>query len=102
MTCAKTVVTCEIVTPAGIIFTGENACGNAQSVCPRGPGEGYEKCKSICQQEGHAEEMALKQAEAAGVDLRGSRVWISGIGHYCKDCQLKLFAAGVEFLGIKR
>lgn len=102
MTCAKTVVKCEIVCLNGKSYFGYNDCANEQKVCPRGPGEGYEKCKSICQQQGHAEEMAILNALGYGADLRGATAIISGIGHYCKDCQLKLFAAGVENLKVKR
>ena len=100
MTCAKTVVICKIECVDGRSFYGTNNCDNAQPVCPRTLGEGYEKCKSICHQEGHAEEIALEQAQLAGANLRGAKAYISGIGHYCKNCQLKLFAAGVVSLGL--
>jgi deoxycytidylate deaminase len=97
MTCAKKKVRCFIVTEdAKNIFYGTNHCDTPVMVCPRTEGEGYEKCKSICNQKGHAEEMAL--AEAEGFDLTGATAYIEGIGHYCKSCQIKLFAAGVENL----
>lgn len=96
MTCAKKVVTCTIKSADGRMFQGENACGNPQKTCPRLPGEGYAKCKEICQQSGHAEEMALKAAK--GHDLTGAVVYIHGIDHYCKSCQQQLFAAGVTAL----
>lgn len=76
----------------GETFTGTNDCRNPQPSCPRLPGEGYEKCKTICDQEGHAEEIALK---AAGDKAKGAIASLEGIGHYCKNCQIKLFAAGV-------
>ena len=60
--CAKRRVSCTIIDRGGRVFTGENDCANPQAVCPRAPGEGYEKCRSICQQAGHAEIMALEAA----------------------------------------
>jgi deoxycytidylate deaminase len=90
--CAKRQVICIITTLTGEQFRGENDCANPQAVCPRLPGEGYEKCKSICQQAGHAEIEALK---AAGEHARGAtaQLW----GHYwmCEPCGRALLAAGV-------
>lgn len=98
MTCAKTVVTCTIITRDGERFVGRNDCDNPQRVCPREPGEGYAKCVSICQQPGHAETMALREA---GEKARGGHAYVEGIGYACKDCQLELFGeAGVAALTI--
>lgn len=100
MTCAKKKVTCYIVTQdQKYTIMGTNDCDQPQQTCPRLTGEGYEKCKSICKQPGHAEEMAIKQAEEMGVSLEGATAFIQGIDHYCKTCQQKLRAAGVECLG---
>lgn len=96
MTCAKKIVTCIIKTPNGKEFVGRNDCGNPQVQCPRLPGEDYAKCKEICDQPGHAEEMALEAAR--GVNLVGATAYLSGIDHYCKRCQKQLFAAGVVAL----
>lgn len=99
MTCAKKVVRCFIVTTdSRYIFEGTNDCDTPVEVCPRGLWDGYEKCKSMCRQPGHAEEMAIKAAENAGVSLVGATAYLYGIGHYCKLCQIKLFAVGVEAL----
>lgn len=98
MTCAKKVVICQILTKDGQVFTGRNDCNNPQPLCPREAGEGYEKCKTICDQPGHAEEVALEQAQLAGANLGGAVAYIGGIGHYCKNCQIKLFDAGVTSL----
>jgi deoxycytidylate deaminase len=97
MTCAKTQVTCMLVTPCGEQFIGTNACHNPQEVCPRDPFEGYQKCVTICKQPGHAEEMALARA---GEKARGARAFIHGITHVCRQCQEKLFAAGVESFAV--
>lgn len=92
--CAKRVVTCVILSYDNIEFVGTNYCENPQEVCPREPGEGYEKCKSICKQVGHAEEVALKEA---GKNAKYGIAYIDH-EHYCRDCQHKLFDAGVLYL----
>lgn len=95
MTCAKRQVTCTLVTPDGRRFVGTNGCDNPQVTCPRLPGEGYEKCKTVCKQPGHAEEMALFWSDG---EAKGARAYLEGIGHYCRQCQEKLFGAGVVSL----
>jgi deoxycytidylate deaminase len=95
MTCAKKKVTCIIVSPIGKIFTGENSCRNPQTSCPRNPGEDYAKCITICEQEGHAEMVALQKA---GHHAQGSIVYLIGHSHYCRNCQIDLFNAGVQYL----
>lgn len=90
--CAKQRVYCTI-TINGRKYEGENDCANPQSVCPREPGEGYEKCKSICQQSGHAEIQALK---AAGEFATGSIVVIKGHHYICNDCGIAMKNAGIK------
>jgi len=92
MSCAKKRVTCIIVDGKGNPYIGHNDCRKPQEKCPREPGEGYEKCKSICDQEDHAEIMALK---AAGSAANGAVAHLYGITHYCDACQKALFSAGV-------
>lgn len=100
MTCAKKVVKCYIVVATikdGYHkFEGTNECRKPVKQCPRAPGEGYEKCKSICDQQGHAEEIALQKALKSGLDLSKATVYIQGIDNVCKDCQLKMYAAGIR------
>jgi len=98
MSCAKKKVECVIVAPRGESFVGENSCNNPQEVCPRLPGEGYEKCKSICDQPDHAETAALK---LAGGKVEGGVAYIYGIDHLCKDCQQTLVQAGIKTFVIK-
>lgn len=93
--CAKRRVLCTIQTRGGSCITGSNDCRNPQPVCPRGPGEGYEKCKTVCQQIGHAEEVALS---LAGELAKGATAILTGHDYYCPACQEKLFAAGVVSL----
>ena len=95
--CVKTTVKCVIITNNNKIFTGSNYCNNPQEKCPRDIGEDYTKCKTICKQEGHAEMVTLKKA---GNNAKGSNVYIEGHDHYCRDCQIALFKAGVKSLSI--
>jgi hypothetical protein len=90
--CAKAVVKCTLVTRAGEHIVGSNWCANPQPVCPRLPGEDYAKCTSVCQQEGHAEAVALR---VAGGRVVGTRAYLEGHTYACRDCQHAMFAAGV-------
>ena len=97
--CAKTTVTCEIISPSGLTYVGTNACGNPQPVCPREPDEGYEKCKSICDQQGHAEVQALR---LAGDDAVGGMATLRGHTYACQECQEALFGAGIAWLAVSK
>jgi len=93
MTCAKKVVTCELYNPfTRVLVRANNDCQNPQVTCPRLPGEGYEKCKSICDQRGHAEEQALEFLPDG--DAQGFTATIYGIGWACRNCQELLYEAG--------
>lgn len=95
--CAKAVVICTLVLPDGQHVVGQNWCANPQSVCPRLPGEGYAKCWTVCQQSGHAEEVAVR---LAGGYAAGARAYVEGRTYACRSCQEVLFAAGVRSLTI--
>lgn len=97
MSCVKKHVTCVLVAENGSWIVGTNFCRNPQDVCPREPWEGYDKCSTICRQVGHAEEIALMDA---GDRAKGARAYILGIGHVCRNCQEKLFAAGVKSFSV--
>lgn len=97
MTCAKRYVRCEIVTPDGEKFMGTNVCANPQRYCPRQPGEDYEKCKSVCQQHGHAEIIALSRAKEKA---RGAIAWINHDA-ICGDCLRALAEAGIARVEIR-
>lgn len=96
--CAKKTVVCVIVSEDGTMFIGMNNCETPQSTCPRLPGEGYEKCRTICNQPGHAEIMALNKA---GSEAKGARAYVRGISYVCRECQEALFAAGVRSLHVR-
>lgn len=96
MTCAKRVVTCELV-PLGdqpAVF-GANLCASPQPVCPRKDGEGYIKCKTVCKQDGHAEIQALAAARRKAINLRGATAIVSGHYYVCESCASALKDAGV-------
>jgi len=92
MSCAKQKVFCLLILSDGTTILGENRCRNAQAVCPRSPGEGYEKCISICDQVGHAECDAVS---LAGPKAKGARAYLIGHTYACQNCQETLFDAGV-------
>jgi len=98
MTCAKRRVVCIIVADDGrVIGKGENFCHNPQSACPRGPGEDYTKCTEICKQDGHAEQVALRNALVDNFhDLKGSLAYIFGHTHVCDACADLLIMAGIR------
>jgi len=95
--CAKTATRCTIVTQQGEYFVGENWCRNPQEVCPRQPGEGYEKCRSICKQEGHAEEVVVV---LAGDKAKGGIAYLEGHTYACMECQHTMFGAGIKSFSI--
>lgn len=95
--CAKATVTCTLVAPDGERFVGTNYCRYAQPICPRRQGEGYEKCRSICGQIGHAETVAVA---LAGPKAVGSRAYLQGHTYACQSCQEALFGAGVISLSV--
>lgn len=95
--CAKATIRCTLVTTDGDHIIGENWCLNPQDTCPREPGDGYEKCKTICRQLGHAEEMAVRLAGERAV---GSKAYLEGHTYACMDCQHALFGAGVSSLSV--
>lgn len=101
--CAKRVVTCRIeyVHPSGDVSSVEatNWCANPQPVCPRVPGEDYTKCRTICQQGGHAEMIAIALAKKHGI-ARGAHARITGHYWMCEACGRELRDAGVRSVTI--
>lgn len=86
MTCAKAVVRAYLLGNDGIVYYGENIAHQPQEFCPRAPGEGYEKCHSVCRTAGHAEEMAIREAGAAAF---GGFMLVDY--HYiCESCMSKI------------
>lgn len=100
--CAKRRVICELrwIAEDGLPgrAIGENSCANPQAVCPRQPGEGYDKCQSICQQSGHAEIEALRNA---GPCAKGAHAHLTGHYWICEPCGRALLEAGVASVRIQ-
>lgn len=99
MTCAKQKVICRIEATDGTVATGENFCRNPQEICPRigmQSGEGYHLCREVCQQAGHAEEVAVMNLRGK----RGVRATLEGHTYACDSCKQTLKSAGVEILRV--
>jgi deoxycytidylate deaminase len=100
--CAKRRVTCHITYGPDLddFVIGENDCATPQAACPREIGEGYEKCKTICGQAGHAETEALRKAKESNINLRGATAYLRGHYWMCEPCGAALREAGVSFVTI--
>ena len=84
--CAKNDVLAVLTTKDGQIFWAYNSCDNPQDVCPRKDmpsGVGYELCKTVCQQTGHAEENVCK---IAGKLAKGAHIVLFGHDYCCENC----------------
>ncbi len=86
MTCAKVVVRACLRLPDGSKYFGENECCNPQERCPRLPGEGYDKCRTICDQPNHAEMNAILAAYNDYRDLQGGHMVVNYF-YVCQNCQ---------------
>jgi len=95
--CAKQTVMAIIVTKDNELFIGLNDCDNPQSVCPRKDyptGQGYEYCKSVCSQTGHAEENACK---IAGIErCIGATLYLIGHTYCCEHCEKIMQEYGIK------
>lgn len=97
MTCAKRRVICILSDDFGRVAVGENSCALPQPTCPRLPGEGYEKCKTVCEQYAHAEIDALDAWESRySVILPPTHALIRGHDYVCAKCEAYLRSAGVK------
>jgi len=74
-------------------YVGSDWCRNPQKKCPRQPGEGYSKCKTICRQNGHAEIDAIKNAKG---DTKGAVMYLIGHDHCCDPCLEAIEKAGIK------
>lgn len=93
--CAKQVVTATLIAANGTRYIATNHCENPQQTCPRGDmpsGQGYELCRDICQQRGHAETNVI---ELAGENARDGIVYVTGHTYACDSCMAAARSAGV-------
>lgn len=96
MTCAKRRVICILRDDSGREARGENSCANPQTTCPRLPGEGYDKCTSVCGQHGHAEVMALRRWREDYGRAVPTLALIRGHFYVCGRCQRAMDHAGIR------
>lgn len=89
--CAKRRTQAVLTATDGRVFAAENVCLNPQPVCPREPGEGYEKCRTVCQQTAHAEAQVIAMA---GPAAKGARM-VCSHWYACAPCEALCRAAGV-------
>ena len=95
MTCAKQ-TTIAIITNGTEFWVGSNWCANPQETCPRGDlptGEGYELCKSICDQQSHAEVDACLNA---GLRAEGGDLYLIGHTYCCDNCKEVMKQHGIK------
>ena len=91
--CAKRVVRCILVNDERVVVAvGENLCSTPQNECPRSEGEDYTKCHTVCNQVGHAEEVAIYLARKSLVPLHA---YIEGHYRICDNCKTACIEAGV-------
>lgn len=97
MTCAKASFAAWLLGNDGRVYVGWNHALYPQSVCPRAPGEGYEKCHSVCATTGHAEANAIKKA--------GDAAWggflIVDYHYICDDCMSKIEEKGITAMTVE-
>lgn len=91
--CSKTEVVA-IITDGKTRSVGFNYCESPVEKCPRIDGEGYEKCKTICQQPAHAEINALREFKG---DKTKAICYINGHTRVCDDCTKALNVIPVVF-----
>lgn len=94
MSCARQ-LTVAIIVNKGKFWVGSNSCDNPQKRCPRGnmpTGIGYELCKDICKQTGHAEENACR---AAGKSAKGGTLYLIGHTYCCHKCMKIIKRSGI-------
>lgn len=99
--CVKQTVKALIVSVTGAKVLGSNAINNKVNECPRVvkgcvTGEGYDLCKSVCNQNEHAEVTAIQNAKKANIDLKGSTLYLTGHTYFCDNCTQAMKEAGIK------
>jgi len=99
--CAKQ-QTVAIIENNGKFWIGRNDCASPQQICPRveqncKTGEGYNLCIEVCEQQGHAEVMACKEA---GEEARGGTLYLFGHYYCCDNCLKVMKEHGIKDIKI--
>lgn len=93
--CAKQ-ETIAIIENDGRYWIGSNWCKNTQEHCPRKDmetGIGYELCKTVCQQNNHAEiDVCLKAGESA----KDGTLYLIGHTYCCDNCKSVMKDHGIK------
>ena len=98
--CRKVRVRATLVIPGGRVYIGENGikADPGPGCCPREGlqhGEGYELCRTVCEQTGHAEVNALGLCRADGQSTLGGVIYLEGHDRLCETCAAVCRAARV-------
>ncbi len=98
--CIKQPTAAVVVKNGKIIGRGANA-GKKVEICPRvvqncPTGTGYEYCRSVCEQEGHAEVMAIRDVLKNCHDPRGADIYLEGHWWICEPCWNEIIKAGIN------
>lgn len=98
--CTKQSVQAAIVSLKNEIVYGDNAIRNDVPVCPRAEqnlptGVGYELCKSVCNQNEHAEVTAIQNAKEKGICIQGATLYLIGHTYCCDNCKAAMKEAGI-------
>jgi deoxycytidylate deaminase len=99
--CKKQIVKALIINNYGEKAIGSNSINNKVSECPRvivncKTGEGYEMCKQICDQNEHAEVMAIRDAKLRGISTIGAKLYLTGHTYFCNNCIAAIKKAGIS------
>ncbi len=98
--CLKQSVYAMVETVDGDIVYGSNKMLNEVSSCPRdgagcASGEGYDMCKTVCNQNAHAEVDAMQAAEREGYDLEGAKLTLVGHTYCCENCTNEMLSRNI-------
>jgi len=103
--CLKQSVYAMIEAPSGEIVYGSNSINNIVAECPRDKlemvsGQGYHLCKSVCNQNEHAEVSAIKAAISKNIDIAGGKLFLVGHTYCCNNCLSELKKHGITDITI--
>lgn len=90
-----------------ILGRGSNAGEVGLDYCPRTQrgcefGKDYDPCRAVCRQHGHAEAVAICEAQSAGHDLSGADLYLDGHWSPCEDCAELIEKAGIAKVCIRK
>ncbi len=104
--CIKQPTAAVVVKNGKIIGQGVNA-GKRVEICPRTihncpTGTGYEYCKEVCNQEGHAEVVAVRDALKKTNNLKGVSLYLDGHWWICQGCWDEIIRVGIKKVYLRK